>query len=116
MKALSSRAMLVVCLATTTLVATGTTTRAQNIGAIQAEQRRILAQVYQCKAAMDAHFKRMQIIAPQGRIENPPACSNNNAAWVTRLWQLDIAIARANGDRRHPCQIEYMAGCENYRN
>jgi len=32
----------------------------------------------------------------------------------TRKWQLDIAIARAQGDQRHPCQIEYAPGCENY--
>ena len=29
---------------------------------------------------------------------------------------LIAVIARPNGDRRHPCQIDYMRGCENYQN
>jgi hypothetical protein len=88
----------------------------QSIGAIQARRQQLVAALHSCQQQMNQHLRMAAAYAMQGRVLPPPPCVNNQPGWIAQLWQLDIALARANGDRRHPCQIEYIRGCENYRN
>jgi type II secretory pathway pseudopilin PulG len=90
-----------------------TIAQAQNASALFAQRQQIMNQIQACNAA---NIRSAQIRSAQGLFPQQFPCTNNIPLWTTRVWQYDIAIARANGDRRHACQIEYMQGCENYRN
>lgn len=89
---------------------------AQNAADILAQHRRIEAQVNQCTAENYQHFTRAGPLAAQGIVEPMPQCSNYMPLWTAQMWQLEIAMARVNGDTRPACEIEYISGCENYRN
>lgn len=93
-----------------------TLAQAQSASALVAQRQQIVNQFNACNAAAMQYGQRQGIAAAQGRVLPPLPCTNNYPLWTTRIWQYDIAIARANGDRRPACQIEYMRGCENYRN
>ena len=87
----------------------------QNVSGILAERQKLQNLHAACYNAEAKLGPRRAYEASQGRFPTPLPCSNNMNAWTVRIWQLDIALARANGDRRLACQIEYFQGCENYR-
>ena len=102
-------------MATIVVASTVVTTlaQAQNVNRLVAERQQLMNQIQSCSAANTQIARRM---AMQGQFPQQLPCANNIPLWTTRVYQYDIAIARANGDRRSACQIEYMQGCENYRN
>lgn len=116
MKSFSSAALGVGAFASVVLAGL-TGAQAQNVAALQAEYRQVVGQIQQCNAAVSADLERLKRLAMQGRPEYPRqfACQAYMQGWVTRQWQLEIAFARVNGDQRQACQIQYMPGCENYR-
>jgi len=93
-----------------------TVAQAQDVSRLVAQRQQIQNQFYACYAAQQQYARKQAIAAAQGRLLPPLQCTNYFPQWTTRVWQYDIAIARANGDRRPACQIEPMPGCENYRN
>jgi type II secretory pathway pseudopilin PulG len=97
-------------------VVLATVAQAQNVSRLVAERQQILNQFNACRNAAANYAQKQAIWAAQGRVLPPLQCTNYYPQWTTRVWQYDIAIARANGDRRPACQIEPLPGCENYRN
>ena len=97
-------------------VVLATVAQAQNVSRLVAERQQIVNQFNACRNAAANYAQKQAYWAARGRVLPPLQCTNYYPQWTTRVWQYDIAIARANGDRRPACQIEPMPGCENYRN
>lgn len=89
--------------------------QAQDVSRLVAERQQIQNQVQACAAASVRYAPQQAREAQQGRLLPMLPCTNNYSTWAVRVWQYDIAIARAQGDRRPACQIKSMPGCENYR-
>ena len=98
------------------MAASMTAAYAQNVSRLLAERQQIIDKFQACLAATAEHNRtRVAPGAAQGIFVPPLPCASYMQLWTVQIWQYDIAIARANGDARPACQIEYMAGCENYR-
>mgnify|MGYP000890038946 CR=1 FL=1 len=90
-----------------------------DVNAIQQEKAQIQEYFNKCQqgfgAGMDQNFQNFLMtgqynVTPMGG--GAEGCDENTLTqMIGRSYQLDLMLARANGDTRDPCEIERMPGC-----
>ena len=112
------RRALAACLTSATLLAISGPALAQqyDLNAIQQEKAQIAQYFQNCQSGlgggMNDNFENYLATGNYGATEAPQGCDYNTLTQLMgRSYELDLMLARANGQTGTACEIEWMPGC-----